>query len=451
MRAIGFILVFTATALWSSAGDVTVGGVVVNRNGAAIEGAAVTLLPAGVTTVTGADGRFAFDGQSVSVDRNVSCTSAPRLDPVVVNGNLRMSLRKRSRVEITAFGPDGRTVAAASTRLDAGNHLVRLLHRGPGLYLNLVRVDDVEYIIRGTVLNQSVGAAGVCLRRDVSMALQKSAVVAAGVYDEFTLEITSDGFVDQEVTIDDNSDYSDLTIVQAESEGTVTDIDGNVYQTVRIGEQVWMVENLRTTRYNDGEAIPLVPDTAEWGNSNVYQSTAERNNGDPKPQYCFYNNTTDPDTIQRFGALYNWWVVKTGKLAPEGWKVPDTADWLALRDYLLENPFETDASTEFELVVKSMAAGIAWMSSDEQGTIGNDFTANNLSGFSAIPAGYRTGSAMILYMLAGERGYWWTSTEKHPNCPCWFTLYDFLGTTNYLGINDADFGLSVRCIKEQEM
>ncbi|HEX2958134.1 MAG TPA: hypothetical protein VHO70_14970, partial [Chitinispirillaceae bacterium] len=67
---------------------------------------------------------------------------------------------------------------------------------------------------------------------------------------------------------------------------------------------------------------------------------------------------------------------------------------------------------------------------------------------SAIPAGYRTGSSMILYMFAGERGYWWSSTEKHPECPCWFTLYDFTGQCDYLAINSGEFGLSVRLVRD---
>lgn len=190
------------------------------------------------------------------------------------------------------------------------------------------------------------------------------------------------------------------------------------------------MENLRTTKYNDGEPIPLVTDTSEWGNFDIYERT-RNTNGDPAPQFCFYNNTTNADTIKKFGALYIWYVVKTGKLAPEGWRIPDISDWLELRNYLLQNPFQSAASSEFELVVKSLAAGIFWDPARAE-QISTDFTANNLTGFSAIPAGYRTGSSVILYMFAGERGYWWSSTEKYPECPCWFTLYNFTDQCNYL-------------------
>jgi uncharacterized protein (TIGR02145 family) len=263
--------------------------------------------------------------------------------------------------------------------------------------------------------------------------------------DQFTVLVTKEGYIDYSVNV--SSIYQqELTIRANASEGTVTDIDGNVYQSVRIGNQVWTVENFRATRFNDGEPIPIVTDTAKWGNFNIY-SRPEPNNGDPVPQCCFYNNTTNPDTIKKFGALYNWFAVKSGKLAPEGWRVPDSADWMEMRNYLLQNPFNEPATTEANLVVRSLAACTDWVISNGMGALGNDLTANNLTGFGAIPAGYRTGSSMILYMFAGEHAYWWTATEEHPDCPCWFTLYDFTGVIDYLAIMDAGFGLSIRLIK----
>jgi uncharacterized protein (TIGR02145 family) len=97
---------------------------------------------------------------------------------------------------------------------------------------------------------------------------------------------------------------------------TVTDADGNVYHTVQIGNQVWMVENLRTTKYNDNSPITPVSDNAVWGTL-----TTEA--------YCWYNNdeATNKNT---YGALYNWYVLNTGKLCPTGWHVPSQAEWETL-------------------------------------------------------------------------------------------------------------------------
>ena len=100
---------------------------------------------------------------------------------------------------------------------------------------------------------------------------------------------------------------------------TVTDIDGNVYHLITIGTQVWLVENLKTTRYNDGAPIPLVTDSAAWSLLTT-------------PGYCWYNN--DIANKNPNGALYNWFAVNTGKLAPTGWHVPTDAEWTILTTFL---------------------------------------------------------------------------------------------------------------------
>jgi uncharacterized protein (TIGR02145 family) len=106
---------------------------------------------------------------------------------------------------------------------------------------------------------------------------------------------------------------------------TVTDIDGNVYNTITIGTQVWMKENLRTTKYNDGTAIPLVTDSISWSNLE-------------SPGYCWYNNDSAA-YANKYGALYNWFTVDTasngGKnVCPSCWRVPRYTEWIALADTL---------------------------------------------------------------------------------------------------------------------
>jgi hypothetical protein len=104
---------------------------------------------------------------------------------------------------------------------------------------------------------------------------------------------------------------SSFSIAQTDS---VTDIDGNTYSIIKIRNQIWMVENLRTTRLNDGIVIPLVENSNEW------RLTSQ-------PAYCWYNN--DEKTNKNlYGALYNWFAVQTGKLCPIGWHVPSDKVWL---------------------------------------------------------------------------------------------------------------------------
>ena len=100
---------------------------------------------------------------------------------------------------------------------------------------------------------------------------------------------------------------------------TVTDVEGKVYNTVNLGSQVWLMENLATTKYNDGTPIPMVPDQTQWNNL-------------PTPGYCWFNN--DRTTYSVNGALYNWHAVNTGKLCPTGWHVPADDEWTTLTTYL---------------------------------------------------------------------------------------------------------------------
>jgi uncharacterized protein (TIGR02145 family) len=104
--------------------------------------------------------------------------------------------------------------------------------------------------------------------------------------------------------------------------GSVADIDGNVYRTIKIGNQVWMAENLRTTHFDNGDEIPNVTDNEEW----AAQLSAA---------YCNYNNTTNIDTIANYGRMYNWYTVSDSRnLAPKGWRVASPIDWNTLVDYL---------------------------------------------------------------------------------------------------------------------
>ncbi len=155
----------------------------------------------------------------------------------------------------------------------------------------------------------------------------------------------------------------------------IGDIDGNGYHIVKIGNQVWTVENLRTTRYNDGTAIPYVTDNSAWANLST-------------PGYCYYGNDSAANAV-KYGALYNWHAVNTGKLAPEGWHVPTDAEWDTLQNYLIANGYNWDGTTTGNKIAKSMAAKTDWNSSSTAGAPGNDVQSNNSSGFSALPGGYR--------------------------------------------------------------
>ena len=156
----------------------------------------------------------------------------------------------------------------------------------------------------------------------------------------------------------------------------IRDIDGNAYSAVTIGTQVWMVQNLKTTKYNDGTSIPLVTDPTAWTLGT--------------DEYCWYNNNAKNKTP--YGALYSWYAVNTGKLAPAGWHVATDAEWAVLVAYL-----GGDNSAGGPL----KEAGTTHWASPNAG-------ATNSSEFSALPGGVRSGDGT--FADSSGWGYWWSST-----------------------------------------
>ena len=175
--------------------------------------------------------------------------------------------------------------------------------------------------------------------------------------------------------------------------GTMTDIDGNVYQTVKIGNQWWMAENLKATHYRNGDDIPNEPGTDEWANLTVGAR-------------CAYDN--NENNVPIYGYLYNWYAVNTGKLAPAGWHVPTNAEWDTLQNYLIANGYNWDGTTDSNKIAKSMSAQADWDSYGTIGAPGNDIQSNNRSGFSAMPAGFR--DHYNDFCGIGIKGFWWSST-----------------------------------------
>jgi uncharacterized protein (TIGR02145 family) len=207
--------------------------------------------------------------------------------------------------------------------------------------------------------------------------------------------------------------------------GTVTDKDGNVYHTVTIGTQTWMVENLKTTKYNDGTSIPNVIDNTAWAALTT-------------PAYCWYNNdaATYKDT---YGALYNWYAVNTGKLAPAGWHVATDAEWTTLEDYVDANRGISGS------IAKALAATTNWATSTVGSSIGNDLSKNNSTGFAGLPGGCRSDISGSCFLI-GNWGFWWSSTEFYAFAKNNRMYYD--DNNMGAGNDDKQCGYSVRCIKD---
>lgn len=193
----------------------------------------------------------------------------------------------------------------------------------------------------------------------------------------------------------------------------LTDIDGNIYNTIKIGTQVWMASNLKTTKYNDGSIIPNVINGFAWM---IYYQGA----------YCDYNNYSNNSNLH--GRLYNWYSTNSGKLCPKGWHVPSYDEWDALITFL-------------------GGSGVAGGKLKSTGTTtwqNPNLDANNSSGFNAQPGGCRYEGTFNWY---GQRCDLWSSTEYSSQYIWTFSLmYDRKSV--FIGYMSKPDGLSIRCIKD---
>ena len=216
----------------------------------------------------------------------------------------------------------------------------------------------------------------------------------------------------------------------------VTDIDGNSYDAVRIGDQIWMAENLRTTRYANGTSIPLGTSTSTI--------TSYR-----------YNPNDNANNVPTYGYLYNWPAVMHGAssseanpsgvqgICPDGWHVPSDAEWTQLTNYVgSQTQYQFDNSSDN--IAKALASTTGWNSSTETCAVGNNPSTNNATGFSALPAGrYYYGS----YNNFGYNANFWSATEDNDNLAYYRGLYYIDASVFRLGSNPY-CGFSVRCVKD---
>ena len=210
---------------------------------------------------------------------------------------------------------------------------------------------------------------------------------------------------------------------------TVKDIDGNVYKTVKIGNQEWFAENLKTTKYNNGTPIPNITNNTEW---------SELSTG----AYAWYENN-EAAYKNAYGALYNWYAVNTGNLCPTGWHVPTDAEWSTLINYIDPNAdggnnWLNTAGGKMKSTRTAPDAHPRWESPNTDAT--DEYN------FSALPGGYRNFTNGTFYNV-GYYGGWWSSTENDATFA--WSRYMYYG---YGNVNRSSYfkryGFSVRCVRD---
>ncbi|PQJ81382.1 fibrobacter succinogenes major paralogous domain-containing protein [Polaribacter glomeratus] len=208
----------------------------------------------------------------------------------------------------------------------------------------------------------------------------------------------------------------------------VTDVDGNIYNTLKLGNQTWMLENLKTTKYNDGTAITKYTFQTfgnNWGNLDNQEGLYQWSNTSD------LNNVIDQElTFDFYGAMYNHWAIESGKLAPKGWKIPSVEDFKELESYLAENGY---AGKEAE----TLKTTSGWLPSSGNGT--------NAVGFNALPNGYI--NAIGGATLAEGITTWATSSFNSTNKKRTMINLFNKKTISYEE-NAYQIGAGIRCIKE---
>jgi uncharacterized protein (TIGR02145 family) len=270
----------------------------------------------------------------------------------------------------------------------------------------------------------TITARGICWGTATAPTIQGSHTTETGTTGAFTSNMTglSDAtmyYVRAYATNSAGTAYGNEVTFRT----LLSDASGNLYNTVVIGTQTWMAENLKTTKYNDNSDITNVTDNAEWA-----ALTSEA--------YCWYGND-ETTNKQLYGALYNWYAVHEGNLCPTGWHVPSDAEFKTLEMHLG--------------MTQTQADGFSWRGTDQGTRLKNTAgwtTGNgtNTVGFAALPGGYRyyfDGG----FAGAGTIGYFWSSEQVSPT-NAYYRRLDGANAGVYREGAVKSAGKSVRCIKD---
>jgi uncharacterized protein (TIGR02145 family) len=237
-----------------------------------------------------------------------------------------------------------------------------------------------------------------------------------------------------------------VKILDIQAEQGVKDFDGNEYKAVRIGNQVWMAENLKTTHYADGTAL--------IDGKGVGDLSA-----DDRTKYWFVYGDSMVNKAT-YGLLYTWAAAMNGAssssanpsgiqgVCPAGWHLPSNAEWITLEEYLIAHGYNYDGTTTGNKIAKALASTTNWQFAEILGAVGNtDFPLKrNITGFTGLPGGGRGNDGIYYYI--GQWGLWWTSTGIN-TINVWGRAMKYFWS--YLERGDGTFyenGISVRCVKD---
>jgi uncharacterized protein (TIGR02145 family) len=300
----------------------------------------------------------------------------------------------------------------------------------------IIAYSDTSAICSGEVLSDGTSAIlekGICWSRTVNPTFENFHITSGVGVGKFSRTITvldaSTQYYMRAYAINSKDTiYGNTVIVTTKPSpkyifnpkliyGTVSDNEGNSYKTIKIGNQTWMAQNLRATKFQNGDPIPSASDIQTWLK---FRSPCE----------CAYDFNENSDSLSKYGRYYNWYAIADKRnVAPIGWHVATDNDWAYL-------------TAKGSVIPKALASQSGWKDGGSWNDVGYlQFWKNNKTGFSAVPAGILNGQNNLPY----EYAFWWSYSES-PNFNCRYLRYDKSSMINTF--MTEQYGLSVRCVKD---
>ncbi len=346
-------------------------------------------------------------------------TNNPMIYPNPMQGKAELSFNAEQEgdIQITINDITGKEILHIGNKYPKGNHKFQLNGLKQGIYLVNIKSETYSYslklISQNSNQNETAAIEYLGYENETSGKLKNTNKT---VYMAYT-----DG--DRLLFKGTSGNYSNIITDIPTSSKTIsfnytacTDYDNNNYATVQIGTQIWMAENLKTTKYNNGISIPNVVDNLAWNNLTT-------------PAYCWYDNNQSLYG-NTYGALYNWFTVNTGNLCPLGWHVPDSNECNQLATYLGGYSIAGGKLKETGLT--------HW--------INPNTGATNETGFTALPAGLRYAVGSFSFDGITNEGYWWSSSEYDYYNSIYILVYEDMEKLGKYGFYRR-YGISVRCLK----
>lgn len=415
--ALGYIISFSGSGAATSVQSVEVQNLTRGTTVTVPAGSALKLYDGTTTAVTNP----VFEHDNLELYPN----------PVVNQTRATFSVKQAGPVSIRLISSAGKILSEKSYRLTAGQMEINLTVP-VGVYC--LQVSGIGY-------RYSAKVVGTSPQIKPSISINKTDVVKSAVKQQpETTPLVSMFFVqgDRLLYKGQSGNYCTLVVDVPTVSKTVDfnfveckDVDNNYYSVVQIGSQLWMAENLRTTKYRNGDVIG----TTATPDANIYSEQS--------PKYQWPCNG-DESYVAAYGRLYSWYAVKDSRgLAPGGWHVATDAEWRTLQNYLIVNGYNYDKSTTDNKTAISLTTNSGWMTSQTIGSPGFDMSMNNSSGFSMYPTAGRFNNGFYSFgFFCGV----WTQTESDSSYALYVQINNN-GICLFMQLpSNKNYGFAVRCV-----